>query len=111
MKKVLTFALLAFSFSASGAVSTDSGTEASGFTSMFDGDLSVENMRQYVAPEKGAHAVFDAYIENGYLPLDAMMLANWDLTEVLRELNPEVPDDQGLRKRIDELRATYKPAN
>lgn len=64
-------------------------------------------MRRYVAPAEGADLLYDAYVHNGYLPLHAMMLTNWDVSEGLRLISPSIPQSADLKSKIDYLRLQY----
>lgn len=68
---------------------------------------SAKMMRSYVAPAEGADLLYDAYVRNGYTPLHAMMLTNWDVSQGLRLVSPSIPENAGLKAKIDTLRAQY----
>jgi hypothetical protein len=65
-------------------------------------------MVNFVADADGAVELYSAYVANGYKPLHAMQLTNWDLNEGLRKISPGIPEPVGMRASIDQLRAQYK---
>lgn len=112
-KAILVLAALAFSGAAFAdnpaeptLVLRDSKTSEMKVVTEADTESS-KMMRSYVAPAEGAEAVYDAYVNNGYLPLHAMMLTNWDVSEGLRLVSPEIPENLSLKQKILELRSHY----
>lgn len=115
-KILLCVAVLAFASSANaddggqdgGLVLRDSKTAEMRVVSEADTESS-RMMRSYVAPAEGADLLFDAYVRNGYLPLHAMMLTNWDVSQGLRLVSPTIPQNADLKGKIDYLRKQYSP--
>lgn len=70
-----------------------------------------KTMMDFVAPADGAAEVYAAYVSNGYLPIHAMMLTNWDVSEGLRQIAPGIPENRILKGQIEALRAEYKPVS
>lgn len=93
---------------AGGLVLRDSQTSEMRVVTEADTESS-KMMRGYVAPAEGADLLYDAYVNNGYLPLHAMMLANWDVSEGLRLVSPGIPENVDLKVKINHLRTQYSP--
>lgn len=91
-----------------GLVLRDSKTAQMRVVSEADTESS-KMMRSYVAPAEGADLLYDAYVRNGYLPLHAMMLTNWDVSQGLRMVSPSIPENADLKGKIDYLRKQYLP--
>lgn len=93
-------------FASGGLVLRDSQTAEMRVVSEADTE-SAKMMRGYVAPAEGADLLYDAYTKNGYLPLHAMMLTNWDVSEGLRLVSPGIPENVDLKVKINHLRSQY----
>jgi hypothetical protein len=65
----------------------------------------------YVAPIDGASDLYNAYVRNGYLPFHSMLMTNWDVTQGLRILAPNIPENPQLEGKISALKNSYRPAN
>jgi hypothetical protein len=119
MKKVI-FAVIALAFSASAFADTvpagaSTVTLRDPITQQMRGlseadTKNADTMRNFLAPAEGVGPVYEAYIKNGYLPLDAMMLANWDVTEALRTVSPGIPLNPTMKNQLELLKQQYKPA-
>ncbi len=72
--------------------------------------VNLESMRQFVVQTYGSIELYNAYVKQGYSALDAMMLTNWDVTEGLRLINDDVPENHVLKDKISNMRNSYKPA-
>lgn len=70
-----------------------------------------DKVAAYVAPIDGATDLYKAYVSNGYLPFHAMLMTNWDVTQGLRILAPNIPENPQLEGKIAELKKSYHPAN
>lgn len=76
------------------------------------GDMTnAEKVMTYVAPIDGSHDLYKVYVANGYIPFHAMLLTNWDVTQGLRILAPNIPENPQLKARVTALKNQYKPAN
>jgi hypothetical protein len=65
----------------------------------------------YVAPIDGASDLYQAYVSNGYLPFHSMLMTNWDVTQGLRILAPNIPENPQLEGKIAALKKSYHSAN
>jgi hypothetical protein len=119
MKKVI-FAVFALAFSASafaesvpqGAPQASSDARIQQQPKVTEADSqNPDTMRKYLAPAEGGEPVYEAYLKNGYLPLHAMMLANWDITEALRQVSPGLPQNPQMKAQLEVLREQYKSVN
>ena len=73
---------------------------------------NTEKVRAYVAPVDGGNDLYQAYVNNGYLPFHAMLLTNWDVTQGMRLLSPNIPENPPLvEARINNLKNSYRPAH
>ncbi|WP_408601235.1 hypothetical protein [Pseudomonas sp. PLMAX] len=72
---------------------------------------NAEKVMTYVAPIDGSHDLYKVYVANGYIPFHAMLLTNWDVTQGLRILAPNIPENPQLKARVTALKNQYKPAN
>lgn len=64
--------------------------------------------RSMVPEIPGSEAIYDAYIDNGYIPVDAMILTNWDIMEGLNLIMGEQkPVDEGMKQDVQDLRDSY----
>lgn len=72
---------------------------------------NAEKVMTYVAPVEGSHDLYKVYVTNGYIPFHAMLLTNWDVTQGLRILAPNIPENPQLKARVTALKNQYKPAN
>lgn len=73
--------------------------------------INAEKVLTYVAPVEGSHDLYKVYVANGYIPFHAMLLTNWDVTQGLRILAPNIPENPQLKARVTALKNQYKPAN
>ena len=117
MKKVL-FAIIALAFSASalaesvpaGVPDANLGANTQPSRKVTEADTqNAEVMRKYLAPADGGEPVYEAYLKNGYSPVHAMMLANWDITEALRQVSPGIKQNEAMKTQLELLRQQYKP--
>lgn len=69
-----------------------------------------EKMRTFVAPLPYASELYDAYVKVGYAPLHALILSNWDASEAMRELAPNLPKNTLMEEKIQSILKLYKPA-
>lgn len=75
------------------------------------GDIaSPEKMRNFVAPLPYAPELYDAYVKVGYAPLHALILSNWDASEAMRELAPNLPKNALMEEKIQNILKLYQPA-
>lgn len=117
MKKImLAMASIVFAASAFAAPSSSEGelilrdSKTSEMRVVTEADTeSAKMMRSYLAPAEGAENIYDAYVSNGYLPLHAMMLTNWDVSEALHLVSPGIPENNDLKMKIQVLRSQYTP--
>lgn len=118
MKKVI-FAVIALAFSASAFAESvpaalpdaNQGAKTQQIRKVTEADTqNADTMRKYLAPADGNELVYEAYLKNGYLPLHAMMLANWDITEALRQVSPGIQQNEAMKNQLELLRQQYKPA-
>jgi hypothetical protein len=107
MKKVI-LALIAIAFSASALAADPSGADVPPIKNA--DTSSVDSMRMYLPQTEGVDVLYDTYIKNGYQPLDAVMLASWDVTEAFRVVRPNLPENPGMKAQVEQARQKYKPA-
>lgn len=69
-----------------------------------------EKMRTFVAPLPYASELYDAYVKVGYAPLHALILSNWDASEAMRELAPNLPKNTLMEEKIQSILKLYQPA-
>jgi hypothetical protein len=117
MKKVI-LALIAVAFSASALAAEPSGVTSASANGANAAQLpplanadpqSAESMRLYLPQTEGVDEVYDAYIKNGYQPVDAAMLASWDSTEAFRAARPGLRDNPSMKEEVERTRQKYKP--
>lgn len=70
---------------------------------------SPEKMRSFVAPLPYAGELYDAYVKVGYAPLHALILSNWDASEAMRELAPNLPRNALMEEKIQSILKLYQP--
>lgn len=66
--------------------------------------------RSMIPEIPGANTVYDAYIENGYSPVDSMILTNWDIMVGLNSIMGGKEVDEKMAKDVQNLRDSYKDA-
>ncbi|WP_005742466.1 hypothetical protein [Pseudomonas amygdali] len=71
---------------------------------------NAEKMRTFVAPLPYASELYDAYVKVGYAPLHALILSNWDASEAMRELAPNLPKNTLMEEKIQSILKLYQPA-
>lgn len=69
-----------------------------------------DKMRTFVAPLPYASELYDAYVKVGYAPLHALILSNWDASEAMRELAPNLPKNTLMEEKIQNILKLYQPA-
>jgi hypothetical protein len=70
---------------------------------------SADKMRDFVAPLPNATGLYDTYLAQGYFPLHALILTNWDISEIMRTQSPSLPDNPALREKIAGIHKLYQP--
>ena len=70
-----------------------------------------DTVMAYVAPVDGANDLYKAYVANGYLPFHSMIMTNWDVTQALSQMMPNIPKNPQLEAKIAAIRNSYHPAH
>lgn len=66
-------------------------------------------MRDFVAPLPHAVDLYNAYVKVGYAPLHALILSNWDASEAMRQLAPNLPSNPLMEDKIQSILKLYQP--
>lgn len=66
--------------------------------------------RTMIPEVPGAMDIYDAYVQNGYTPTDAMILSNWDVMVGLNKMMGTQVSDQKMIRDIQSIRDTYTKA-
>jgi hypothetical protein len=78
--------------------------------SMSDGQSKdTKAIEKLLAPADMAPELYRAYVANGYEPMHAMMLTNWDVSDALRTAVPGIPENAELKEKVKTLRSLYHP--
>lgn len=59
---------------------------------------------------EGVKEIYEAYVENGYRPMDAMLFTNWDMLIGLQAHVPDFDENGPMRADIELIKAKYKAA-
>lgn len=73
--------------------------------------INPDKVMAYLPPVEGSQELYKAYVANGYIPFHALLLTTWDVTEGMRIVAPNLPENPQMKARIVALRKQYQPAN
>lgn len=58
---------------------------------------------------EGVPEIFSLYLEKGYAPFHAYILTNADVIRALKTVSPELPLNENVERKIEEIRNLYQP--
>lgn len=87
---------------------TDKLNTLSGRKGGIDQFESPEAMLSMLPAINGVSDIFNAYIDAGYPPLFSYILTSYDIIDAIRQISPEVADDEELRAKVNQIMEIYE---